>query len=134
MARNETSMADIPNDIQKHMLKLVTINNGASDFVRATASCKQWKEFAEDANILKTVKFGSTHKIDESFWKKNGFLVKCANANNKRASDIIARKKREDNLRRMLQIQKGVLEYRPDLPESIKELRRTDLVFFSYGI
>lgn len=55
-------------------------------------SCKQWKEFAEDANILKTVKFGSTDKIDESFWKKNGFLIRCASADNKRASIIIARK------------------------------------------
>lgn len=37
MARDETSMADIPTDIQKHMLKLLATNNGASDFVRATA-------------------------------------------------------------------------------------------------
>lgn len=37
MARGETSMADIPNDLQKHMFKLLATNNGASDFVRATA-------------------------------------------------------------------------------------------------
>ncbi|KAL8107729.1 uncharacterized protein LOC141673440 isoform X2 [Apium graveolens] len=133
MARGETSMADIPYDIQKHMFKLLATNNGASDFVRATASCKQWKEFAEDADILETVNFGSTHKIDESFWKKNGFLNKCANANNKRASRIIARKKMEKKIRQMMQLLKGV-QKTPYVPESIKELRRTDTLFFPYKI
>ncbi|XP_074336292.1 uncharacterized protein LOC141673440 isoform X3 [Apium graveolens] len=96
-------------------------------------SCKQWKEFAEDADILETVNFGSTHKIDESFWKKNGFLNKCANANNKRASRIIARKKMEKKIRQMMQLLKGV-QKTPYVPESIKELRRTDTLFFPYKI
>ena len=35
--RDDTRMADIPNDILKHMLKLLATNIGASDFVRATS-------------------------------------------------------------------------------------------------
>lgn len=41
---------------------------------------------------MKTAKFGRTYRLDESFWRKNGFLVKCANAGNERANDILVNK------------------------------------------
>ncbi|XP_063944402.1 uncharacterized protein LOC108209570 isoform X1 [Daucus carota subsp. sativus] len=112
--RDDTRMADIPNDILKHMLKLLATNIGASDFVRATSSCKEWKEFAEDTEILKTVQFGRTYRLNESFWSEKGFLVKCANAGNKSAIDILVRKRKLDTLRLFMQRMKA-RHSRPDL-------------------
>ncbi|KAK1375093.1 hypothetical protein POM88_031287 [Heracleum sosnowskyi] len=124
MKRDDTRMTDIPSDIQKHILKLLATSSEASDFVRATSSCKEWKEFAEDAEILKTVQFDRMHRLDKSFWNKNRFLVKCLNAGNRGAFDIIVLKKKQDVLKVFMQKLKAG-ECWPDMLQLRNELRRT---------
>ncbi|XP_057463291.1 uncharacterized protein LOC130753310 isoform X1 [Actinidia eriantha] len=95
MKRKRTKKTKI-TDLNVDVLKLIMISvakssDGAGSFARAISVCKAFTELAEDKELLKAVAFvkGSVSGYDDSFWKINGLLSKCASARNMAACNIL---------------------------------------------